>query len=322
LDREILSQEELNALLRGTTIEPELELSGAQKDALGEIGNITYGAASTALSEILEKRVVIDAPTVFVSTQQELKEQHPIPYVIVEIDYTEGLTGSNVLILKVSDAAIIADLMMGGDGQSNKPTLDQMELSAIGEAMNQMIGTACTSLATLFSKKIEIDAPKIRLIDFSNSERIIRGCSLEEKVVVVGFDLEITGLTDSEIMLVSPFPIAVEMADLLIFQSQLITTTLPEKTESTPERKPVFPSPEPAPPVVMPDYSDIPASVEVIKEPKVIPAAAAASPAAFTKAISAARRFPHPESIRAPRCMAIHSAVPGVMPRCRAMSIM
>ncbi|HEX3047306.1 MAG TPA: flagellar motor switch phosphatase FliY [Bacillota bacterium] len=275
MDREILSQEELNALLRGTTIEPELELSGAQKDALGEIGNITYGAASTALSEILEKRVVIDAPTVFISTQQELKEQHPIPYVIVEIDYTEGLSGSNVLILKVSDATIIADLMMGGDGQSNKPTLDQMELSAIGEAMNQMIGTACTSLATLFSKKIEIDAPKIRLIDFSNSEKIIRGCSLEEKVVVVAFDLEISGLTDSEIMLVSPFPIAVEMADLLIFQSQVVSVSLPEKTEAPPETMPVFPPSTPVPPLVAPSHSAIPAPVEVIKEPRVVPAAAA-----------------------------------------------
>ena len=275
MDREILSQEELNALLRGTTIEPELELTGAQKDALGEIGNITYGAASTALSEILEKRVVIDAPTVFVSTQQELKEQHPIPYVIVEIDYKEGLTGSNVLILKVTDALIIADLMMGGNGQSNKTTLDQMDLSAIGEVMNQMIGTASTSLAALFAKKIEIESPKIRLVDFSNSERIIQGCSLEEKVVVVAFDLEITGLTDSEIMLVSPFPIAVEMADLLIYQSQLVTASLPEKSESIPPAKAVMPTPQSITAPVTPGHTSIPDSGEAIKEPKAAPGAAA-----------------------------------------------
>lgn len=102
MDREILSQEELDALLRGATgsePEPESELlTSIQIDALGEIGNITYGAASTTLSELLNKRIVINTPSVYISSQRKVQEQHPKPYLIVEVDYKTGLSGSNVLM--------------------------------------------------------------------------------------------------------------------------------------------------------------------------------------------------------------------------------
>ncbi|HBE80501.1 MAG TPA: flagellar motor switch phosphatase FliY, partial [Firmicutes bacterium] len=126
VSRQILSQEEINALL--TDSDSTQQLTPLQKDALGEIGNISYGSASTALSEMLNKRVSIDTPTVFITTQQELKEQHPIPYVTIEVEYKSGLLGTNLLILKVRDSAIIADLMMGKDGLNPPETLGDMEL--------------------------------------------------------------------------------------------------------------------------------------------------------------------------------------------------
>ena len=214
MDRQILSQEELNALLAGAEGTPQL--SPLQKDALGEIGNITYGSASTALSELLNKKVVIDTPTVFVSTQKEIKEQHPIPYVIIEVDYRNGLQGSNVLIIKVHDASIIADLMMGRDGINPNENLGQMELSAVGEAMNQMVGSASTSLSTMFAKRVEIDPPRVRVIDFSNGDSFVKDCSFDDQIAVVSFKLQIENLPDSEIMLLIPYKFAVEMADVLI----------------------------------------------------------------------------------------------------------
>lgn len=265
MDRQILTQEEINALLKGEEVESP-QLSPMQKDALGEIGNISYGTASTALSELLNKRVIIDTPTVVLTTQKELKEQHPLPYVLVEVDYKTGLVGSNVLILKVSDAAIIADLMMGKDGSNPKQNLDQIELSAVGESMNQMVGNAATSLSTLFGQRIDVDPPRIKVVDLANNESIVRDLDLDSQVVVVSFKLQIDGLVDSELMLVIPYDLAIELADKLIAETQVANAvaanaapavepiSTPEIAAKAPEPQTVQPQP-PSQPMAEPIYN-------------------------------------------------------------------
>lgn len=241
MSRQILSQEEINALL--TDSDSTQQLTPLQKDALGEIGNISYGSASTALSEMLNKRVSIDTPTVFITTQQELKEQHPIPYVTIEVEYKSGLLGTNLLILKVRDSAIIADLMMGKDGLNPPETLGDMELSAIAEALNQMAGTAATSLSTLFSKRVEIDPPRVKVIDFKDESPLIKEQSMEEKIVVVSFKLEIQDLTDSEMMLVVSYPFGVEMADSMIKATE-VTVPKPNPVQQAQPQAPPMPRPQ------------------------------------------------------------------------------
>lgn len=266
MDRQILTQEEINALLKGEEADSP-QLSPMQQDALGEIGNISYGTASTALSELLNKRVIIDTPTVVLTTQKELKEQHPLPYVLVEVDYKTGLIGSNVLILKVNDAAIIADLMMGKDGSNPKQNLDQIELSAVGESMNQMVGNAATSLSTLFRQRIDVDPPRIKVVDLANNESIVRDLELDSQVVVVSFKLQIDGLVDSELMLVIPYDLAVELADKLISETQVAANSVaasaapvvqpvpaPEMAAKAPEPQTVQPQPS-SQPMVEPIYS-------------------------------------------------------------------
>ncbi len=255
MDREILSQEELDALLRGATIESEPEhepetevesvLTSTQIDAIGEIGNITYGSASTTLSELLNYKVIIDTPTVYISTQRKIQEQHPIPYLIIEVEYKEGLFGSNVLIVKIEDASIIAALMMGLENMDPKSHLDQMELSAVGEAMNQMIGGASTSLAQLFGKRIQIEAPTVRIVDFALEEPVIKGSYLDEQIVAIAFKLQIGNLIDSEIMLLIPTNIAIELSDALISKTMEMDIYVPEPEQ---EQEPIVKS-EPIPAV-------------------------------------------------------------------------
>ncbi len=267
MDRQILTQEEINALLKGE-VGNSTQLSPMQKDALGEIGNISYGTASTALSELLNKRVIIDTPTVVLTTQKELKEQHPVPYVLVEVDYKSGLVGSNVLILKVSDATVIADLMMGKDGLNPKQSLDQIELSAVGESMNQMVGNAATSLSTLFGKRIDVDPPRINIVDLANSEPIIPNMPLDSEVVVVSFKLKIGGLVDSEMMLVIPYGLAVELAETLISQTKIAASMATARVAPAVEPIPVseiapqimdyqqsIPQPQSSRPMVEPVYN-------------------------------------------------------------------
>lgn len=250
MDRQILSQEEINALLKDTDNAPQL--SSVQKDALGEIGNISYGTASTALSQLLNKRVDINTPTVFLSTQRELKEQYPNPYVLIEVDYKIGLHGGNILIMKMRDAAIIADLMMGGNGENPKENLDQLALSAVSEAMNQMAGNAATSLSTLFQKRIEIDTPRLTVVDFGNVGSGIKGINDDDYLATVSFKLLIEGLVDSEVMLVLPYNFAAELVDSLLNQ------TVPE------------PAPKPA---------AAPVQAQVANSYPTAPVAAAAEPA-------------------------------------------
>lgn len=245
MERQILSQEEINALLKeGDDNAPQPQLSSIQKDALGEIGNISYGTASTALSQLLNRRVDINTPTVFLTTQRELKEQYPNPYVLVNVAYKEGLHGGNILILKMRDAAIIADLMMGGDGQNPKEELEQIALSAVGEAMNQMVGNAATSLSTLFAKRIEVDVPQVSVIDLGSDDLDIVG--LHDYLATVSFKLLIEGLVDSEVMLVFPYNFAVELVDSMIGGS---SAAPPEPPKESVKPAPVSVSQAPAAPV-------------------------------------------------------------------------
>lgn len=214
---EFLSQEEIDALLNGTLGQPEKDttLTDLEKDTLGEIGNIAMGSAATALSQILNKRVLITTPDTKVMTPTELFASFQVPYILVEVNFTEGMEGSNLLIMKVSDAAIIADLMMGGDGRNPSPELDEIKASAVAEAMNQMIGSAATAMSTIFQRSVKISPP--RLIPIKQEEG---GYSPpwppEQPIAVVYFKLEIEDLIDSQIMQVMPLEVAKAQVEMLM----------------------------------------------------------------------------------------------------------
>lgn len=112
-----------------------------EQDALGEIGNISMGSAATTLSVLLGRRVSITTPKVEVITFENIKNNYPLPYLIIEVGYTQGIKGNNILAIREQDSLIIADLMMGGDGTNPSVELNELSMSAVGEAMNQMMGS-------------------------------------------------------------------------------------------------------------------------------------------------------------------------------------
>ncbi len=219
---EMLSQEEIDALLRGdssSASQPEPEayeiLTDEEKDALGEIGNISMGTSATTLFTLLNQKVNITTPQVSVLTWEELGREYSAPYVAVQVEYTAGLEGKNLLILKESDVKIITDLMMGGEGSDNGEPISDLHLSAISEAMNQMIGSSSTSLATMFNKKIDISPPRAFTIDFQGNVDIEEFQS-EEKIVRISFKMEIGDIIDSEIMQILPIDFAKDLVDNLL----------------------------------------------------------------------------------------------------------
>ena len=216
----ILSQEEIDALLKGSSTETktvnhmDIVLSDFEKDAIGEIGNVSMGTAATTLSTLMQKKVSITTPDVSLITGEQIQDEYPMPYVIIEVNYTEGISGSNVLIVKEEDACIIANLMMGGTGQIENSSLGELELSAVGEAMNQMMGSAATSLSSMFNRRIEIAPPRVTVMHLGKEK--LSFPSNHQELVKINFKMEIEDLVNSQIMQIIPMEAARNMIDILI----------------------------------------------------------------------------------------------------------
>lgn len=244
----MLSQEEINALLGGMgedsgsdssatqTLEGNEPLSGEEKDAIGEISNISMGTAATTLSTLLNQRVNITTPNVSIANWNDISESYDRPCVFIQISYIEGLDGNNILILRENDVKIITDLMMGGTGTEVENTeLTELHLSAICEAMNQMMGSAATSISSVLEKKVDISPPTASLIDLDGSiDEEGLGDFLKGQFVKVAFRLEIGTLIDSELMQLYPIDFAKEL------YSKFMSST------ETDQSAPAVPQPAPA----------------------------------------------------------------------------
>lgn len=242
----LLSQEEINALFNTTDDDTETAssadysslLSLEESDAIGEISNISMGTSATTLSTLVNQKVDISTPKVTITTWDRLVESYDKPCIFIQIRYKEGLDGSNILILKERDVKIIADLMMGGDGSNLEGDVTELHLSAIGEAMNQMMGSASTSISSMLETKVDISPPDASVIDVNTVEDAGKIASfLAHEFVKVAFRMEIGTLVDSELMQLYP----VEFAKDLYHK---FTKGGPEA--AVPEPAPQ-PKPEPAP---------------------------------------------------------------------------
>ena len=247
---DMLSQEEIEALLRGESIDKgddKNDDASAQKeqynvgdyldemsqDALGEIGNISFGSSATALSSLLGQKVDITTPTISMINRDKLEEEFPHPYVAIQVEYTIGLTGMNLLVIKQSDAAIIADLMLGGDGLNPSEELGEIHLSAVQEAMNQMMGSAATSMSTIFNKKVDISPPSIDLMNIREDEGS-ENIPEEDLLVRVSFRLRIGELIDSNIMQLLPLEFSQSLVQQLLNPEPVEEISIEKESVSEP----------------------------------------------------------------------------------------
>ena len=221
-DDNMLSQEEIDALMNKKQNDDDDEetsensdeinsdeifenLSEEEKDVIGEVNNIAMGSAATALYTILDKKVEITAPQVEVVSFEDITKEYDRPCVLVKVEYVEGLEGVNLLIIQKEDAAIIADLMMGGDGTDPDEELSEMHTSAVGEAMNQMMGSASTALSSIIDGVVNISPPNARYLDLNDAvdedEELF---DPDEELVATSFNLKIGDLVDSTFKQLAP----------------------------------------------------------------------------------------------------------------------
>lgn len=247
----ILSQEEISALLNDTGSENATQntsLTDNEKDAIGEIANISMGTAATTLFSLVNRKVEISTPVVSLATWDDIVEAYERPCVFIRIAYTVGLDGNNLLILKENDVKIITDLMMGGDGTNTDGELGELHLSAICEAMNQMMGSAATSLSSMLNKTIDISPPHADLIDLQ--ENVDEGTIdefLKNPFVKISFKMEIGDLVNSTIMQLYPISFAKEMCASItqnMEQDAAANASVTPQPEAKPEPQP---TPQPVP---------------------------------------------------------------------------
>ncbi|ADM69732.1 Flagellar motor switch protein FliN [Paenibacillus polymyxa E681] len=222
--KDYLSQEEIDALLKqseaGTDSTPAGKtvddfLTPLEQDALGEIGNITFGSAATALSTLLGQKVDITTPKVSIITRSEFETAFPKPHVAVHVNYVDGFEGINSLVIKKRDAQVIADLMLGGEGNPVDEELNEIHISAVQEAMNQMMGSSATSMSTMFNRFVNISPPGIDILDPMHGDGV-SSLPDEETLITVSFRLLIGDLIDSTLMQLLPVNFAKKMVSILM----------------------------------------------------------------------------------------------------------
>ncbi|MFR8041068.1 MULTISPECIES: flagellar motor switch phosphatase FliY [Clostridium] len=261
MSNNFLSQEEINALLSGESTDSEdsnVSSSGSEnmedaitetdKDLLGEIGNISMGSASTALYQLINQQVNITTPVVSVTTLKEIKEGFETPNIVLDIEYIAGIVGRNILIIKTYDGLVISNLMMGGDGKvTDVHELSELEISAVSEAMNQMIGSAATSMATMFGRKVDISPPTSKVVT-DDLVPISDSIPEDQPIVKVSFKMTIGDIVDSNIMQIFPIETAKNIVAIMTGEDSGDKTNeqQPEKPKEEPiVNKEIHTQPEP-----------------------------------------------------------------------------
>ena len=268
----ILSQDEINALLSGMDLSgdsgsagseegtpkaaeaiDESLLTDTEKDAIGEIANISMGSSATTLYSLVNRKVNITTPVVTLANWNTVIEDYQKPCVFIQIRYTAGLDGSNIMVLKEQDVKVITDLMMGGDGSNTDGELGELHLSAISEAMNQMMGSAATSMSTMLGKMIDISPPEASHVDL---QELRQGGDIADFLsgtfVKISFRMQIDDLVDSTIMQLYPIEFARSLYET--FMSSQAPEPSPEPVREKEPEPYIPPAVEPEP---MPDMSQM-----------------------------------------------------------------
>ncbi len=270
----MLSQDEINALLNGVDLSAsdtsDLESDGGaatatatveglndvERDAIGEVANISMGTSATTLYSLVNRKVNITTPVVEMATWDEVVADYEKPCVFIRIKYTVGLNGMNILVLKEHDVKVITDLMMGGDGTNTEGEVTDLHLSAISEAMNQMMGSSATSLSSMLGKTIDISPPESKLVDMHGNPPSDISEFLNGDFVKISFKMQIDDLVDSTLMQLYPIDFAKSIYETFMEQ-QMGGSPAAEAPTPTPAPAPAPAAPAPQMAAPQPDMSQM-----------------------------------------------------------------
>lgn len=258
-----------------------VEFTDLHKDAIGEILNISMGSAATAVSEMLSAKVWITTPRVEVKTAREMEYHKLEPAVCIKIQYVKGLNGANIMVWKQDDVQLILNQLMGQPLEVSPDfEFDELNISAVSEVMNQMMGASATALSNFLGFTIDISTPQAIIMDEVSSNLDVTEFEPDDQVVAVNFDLEIDGVIKSEFASV----MSIDLAK---------TITAKMMGEDAGPMDEAAPAPEPAP---APAPAAAPAPAQAAPAPQTAPTAGmpAADPAAMGQMPGYGAQMPYP----------------------------
>ena len=225
----------------------DMKISEMEKDALGEIMNISMGSAATAASELLNAKVWITTPQVEVCKLKDVQIERLEPAICVKIEYIKGLTGSNLMVLRQDDVQLILDQLMGMPLVVSKDfEFDELNISAVSEVMNQMMGASATALSDFLGVSIDISTPTPYILD-KTSLSDVNEFNSDDEVVAINFDLTIDGVIKSEFKSVMSVELAKYIAGKMLGEKLGNTAdAAPQPAPATPQPAPAAPQPAPA----------------------------------------------------------------------------
>ena len=242
-----------------------VEFSSYEIDAVGEILNISMGSAATAVSELLNAKVWITTPQVSVVKAADLNYDRLEPAICVKIVYVSGISGQNMMVLKQDDVQLILNQLMGNPlVVSPDFEFDEMNISAVSEVMNQMMGASATALSDLLGISVDISTPTPYLIEQTNFCQLAE-LDPDETIVAVTFNLSVDGVMNSEFMSVMSVDLAKSLSDKMIEKFH------GDEAEAQPDKQPA-PAPAAQPAPAAPQSAPAPAPQPAAPAPQPDPA--------------------------------------------------
>lgn len=154
------------------------DMSSEYYDVLSELGNIGAGNAATALATMLQCKMDITVPKVRLMEFNEVcraigGEEH----IVVALDLmVEGdITGSIMFLMDEQSAHLLVEKVMGMPTEKGN-NFSEMELSAIKEIGNIIVGAYLNSLATLTNMMV---APSIPYLSIDMAGAILSVAAIE-----------------------------------------------------------------------------------------------------------------------------------------------
>ncbi|MCW1242298.1 flagellar motor switch protein [Bacillus pretiosus] len=247
LSGDVEEQDEPAEVVETEIVEEQVEkehLTQEEKDVLGEIANISIGSASTVLSTLLNQPVTISTPNV-----ESINVRHydgvPVPFVILNVDFVEGLKNENVFVFTKDVALTMVDLMMMGTGEVDpEKELSELELSGIKEIMNQMMGHAATAMSEIFQEKMDMTPPNVKFVTLKEEMEYLGESMKVDELVQITFNLEIGDLLQSKMYQILPISEAKEMVRRLLYpmmeeEEEIVTEAIEEEKIVEPVVQPI-----------------------------------------------------------------------------------
>lgn len=279
-----------------------VEFSSYEIDAVGEILNISMGSAATAVSELLNAKVWITTPKVNVVKVSELNYKNLEPAICVKIVYVSGIKGLNMMILKQDDVQLILNQLLGNPLVISPDfKFDELNISAVSEVMNQMMGASATALSDLLGVTVDISTPTPYIINETNFGEL---CEMEpdETVVAVNFSLTVDGVMSSEFLSVMSVDLAKTLSGKMIEKFHVdegatAQQTTPAAAVPAPMPAPAAAAPAPAPapaPAQQPVYAGAPAPAQPVQQSAPMPAGYPQQPYGYPSQYAAYGAYPPP----------------------------